>query len=105
MAPTVQCITDSYESDTPQERPAFLDYILNVSPDQIRSSTLQSEEGGRFFQESNKCLIVEVGDEFSQEVPDNFIWMTLSQIKEFVKYNNYINVEGRCLLSLLRFMQ
>ena len=105
MAPTVQCITDSYEFDTPEERPAFLDYILNVSPDQIRSSTLQSEEGGRFFKESNKYLIVEAGDEFPLEVPDNFIWMTLSQIKEFVKYNNYVNVEGRCLLSLLRFMQ
>ena len=28
MAPTVQCITDSFEQDKPEERPAFLDYIL-----------------------------------------------------------------------------
>jgi dTDP-4-dehydro-6-deoxy-alpha-D-glucopyranose 2,3-dehydratase len=105
MAPTVQCITDSYEFDAPEERPAFLDYILSASPNQIRSSTLQSEEGGRFFQESNRYMIVEVGDDFPLEVPNNFIWITLGQIKEFVKYNNYVNVEGRCLLSLLRFMQ
>lgn len=104
MAPTVQCITDSYEFDAPEERPAFLDYILNVSADQVRSSSLQSEEGGRFFQESNKYLIVEAEDEFPLEVPDNFIWITLGQVKEFVKYNNYVNVEARCLLSLLRFM-
>jgi len=104
MAPTVQCITDSYEQDQPEERPVFLDYILNISPEKIRSSTMQSEEGGRFYKESNRCLIVEVDDDFSLEVPKNFIWLTLSQIKEFIKYNNYVNVEGRCLLSSLRFI-
>jgi len=30
MAPTVQCITDSFEQDKPEERPAFLDYILKT---------------------------------------------------------------------------
>ena len=65
---------------------------------------MQSEEGGRFYKESNRCLIVEVDDDFSLEVPKNFIWLTLSQIKEFIKYNNYVNVEGRCLLSSLRFI-
>lgn len=104
MAPTVQCITDSYEFDAPEERPAFLDYVLNASADQIRSSSLQSEEGGRFYQESNKYLIIEADDDFPLEIPDNFSWITLRQIKEFVKYNNYVNVEARCLLSLLRFM-
>ena len=104
MAPTVQCITDSYEQDQPEERPAFLDYILKVSPNKIRSSTMQSEEGGRFYRESNRCLIIEVDDDFSLEVPKNFMWLTLGQIKEFVKYNNYVNIEGRCLLSSVRFV-
>ena len=104
MAPTVQCITDSFEQDKPEEPPAFLDYILKVPPDKIRSSTMQSEEGGRFYRESNRCLIIEVDDDFSLEVPKNFIWLTLGQIKEFIKYNNYINIEGRCLLSSIRFV-
>ena len=104
MAPTVQCITDSYAQDQPEERPVFLDYILNISPEKICSSTMQSEEGGRFYKESNRCLIVEADDDFSLEVPKNFIWLTLSQIKEFIKYNNYVNIEGRCLLSSLRFI-
>lgn len=103
MAPTVQCITDSYEHDRPEDRPAFLDYVLKVSPQQIRSATMLSEEGGRFFQESNQYMIIEAENDFPLEVPQDFIWMTLGQIKDFIKYNNYINVEGRCLLSSLAF--
>ena len=49
-------------------------------------------------------MIIEAEDDFPQDVPENFIWMTLNQIKEFIKYNNYVNVEGRCLLSLLGFI-
>ena len=103
MAPTVQCITGSYLEDKPEERPLFLEYVLNMPSAQIRSSTLQSEEGGRFFQEENRNILIEVGDDFPVEAPENYIWMTMNQIKKFIKYNNYINVEGRCLLSCIGF--
>ena len=99
MAPTIQCITRSYRQLDPDDRPEFLDYVLQAQPEQLRYSTLQSEEGGRFFQEQNRNQLIEVGDEFPVEVPDYFIWMTLYQLKQFIKYNNFLNVQGRCLLS------
>ena len=71
MAPTVQCLTGSYENST--DLP-FLEEVLNARPDQIRFSTLQSEEGGRFFKEQNRNMIIEVYDSFSVEVPENYIW-------------------------------
>jgi dTDP-4-dehydro-6-deoxy-alpha-D-glucopyranose 2,3-dehydratase len=104
MAPTVQCITDSYEQDKPEDRQPFLNYILEASKDQIRLSTLQSEEGGRFFQENNRNILIEVGDEFPLEIPDNYLWMTMNQLKKFIKYNNFVNVEGRCLIAALGFI-
>ena len=61
----------------------------------------QSEEGGSFFRESNRNLIVEVGDEFPIDIPKNYMWMTVNQLKSFIKYNNFVNVEARCLLSCL----
>ncbi len=101
MAPTVQCVTGSYKQVEPEDRPLYVDYVLNASPRQVRFSAMQSEEGGRFFQEQNRNIIVEVEDDFPIPVPDDFLWMTLNQIKQFIKYNNYINVEGRSLLSCL----
>lgn len=104
MAPTVQCLTGSYENVAISRRPAFVNYVLNASPQQILFDTMQSEEGGRFYREENRNLIVIADDDFPDDVPDNYIWMTAGQLKEFIKYNNFINVQARCLLSSLSFL-
>jgi oxidase EvaA len=99
MAPTVQCITGNYRDASPEYRPPFLDIVLNARPEQIKFSTFQSEEGGRFYREQNKNLIIEVDDSFPQEVPENYTWLTLNQLKQFIKYNNYLNIQARSLLA------
>ncbi len=101
IAPTVQCITGNYSNASAEDRPPFLDYVLNVKPEQIRYSTFQSEEGGRFYREQNKNLIVEVEGSFPLDVPENYAWLTLNQLKQFVKYNNYLNIQARSLLATI----
>lgn len=103
MAPTVQCITGSYKRAPVDGRPPFVNYVLQAEPEQIHFDSLQSEEGGRFFREENRNLIVYAKDDFPKDIPDNYIWMTASQLKEFIKYNNFVNVQARCLLSSLSF--
>ncbi len=104
MAPTVQAITGSYK-DAPKEFwPPFLEQITSADKDRIRYDTLQSEEGGRFFREENRNIIVEIDQDQELEIPDNYIWMTMNQIKEFIKYNNFVNVQARCLISCLGFI-
>ncbi len=100
MAPSVQCITGSYKDskDVP-----FLDYVLNISASQIRYDTLQSEEGGRFYREQNRSLIIEAGDDFPVEVPANYKWISLGQLNIFLKFNNYLNIQSRSLLSAINF--
>lgn len=102
MAPTVQCLTGSYH-DTKNELP-FLRDILDATPEQIKIDTLQSEEGGRFWREQNRNVIIEVGDEFPVEVPSNYIWMTLNQLITFLEFNNYLNIQARSLVSLVSFI-
>lgn len=104
MAPTVQCTTGRYRIVPKGHEVPFLDYVLNVSADQIKYDALLSEEGGRFYQEANRNVVIDAGDDFPLEVPENYIWMTLRQLKEFVKYHNHLNVECRCLLSCLAFL-
>ena len=81
----------------------FLDYILGVDKSQVIYDTFQSEEGGRFYKEQNRNLIVMAGDEISMDLPENYIWMTINQLQNFIKYNNYINIQARTLLATLKF--
>lgn len=99
MAPTVQCITGNYRDVSSADHPPFLDYVLNVKPEAIKYSTYQSEEGGRFYREQNKNIIIEVDDSFPQNVPENYMWLTLNQLKQFIKFNNYLNIQARSLLA------
>ena len=101
MAPTVQCITGSYKNS--KDLP-YLDYLLNAKPEQIRFSTLQSEEGGRFYKEQNRNMLIKVGDDFPIEVPENYIWITLNQLNMFLKFNNYLNIQARSLISAINFI-
>ncbi len=103
LAPTVQCLTGNVYDVKPEMRPAFVDYVLNAPKEEIRYDVLQSEEGGRFFREQNRNMIVEVGKDFPQEVPEHYIWMTLKQINNFLKFNNYLNIQARSILSALKY--
>lgn len=103
MAPTVQCLTGNYRKGKNEYTIPYLDTVLEAPKDRIWYSSYQSEEGGRFFQEQNLNIIVEVGDEFSIEVDNNYCWMTLNQMLSFVTYNNYLNIAARSLLSAIGF--
>jgi len=104
MAPSVQCITGDYREAPEELRPPFLDYVLAVPPENVRYSALQSEEGGRFYQEQNRNMIIEAGDEFPTQVPESFIWMTLNQLNRFIRFNNFVNIQARSLLSTISFI-
>lgn len=102
LAPTVQCLTGSIPDD-PKLRPAFYDYVTNASKEQILYDVFQSEEGGRFFREQNRNMIVEAGKDLPQELPDHYTWMTLHQINNFLKFNNYLNIQARSILSAIKY--
>ena len=101
LAPTVQCLTGNVY--TSERKPPFTDYVLNAPKEQILYDVMQSEEGGRFYREQNRNMIVEADKEFSQELPEHYTWMTLHQINHFLKFNNYLNIQARSILSALKY--
>lgn len=103
MAPTVQCLTGSYMNEYSFQTLPFLDFVLNAKDEQIIFDTLQSEEGGRFYREQNRNMLLLVDEEFPVDVPANYIWMTLNQLKTFIKFNNYLNIQSRSLVSAVSY--
>ncbi len=97
LAPTVQCITDNYGLEA---RPAFVNEVLGVAPGLSPViDALQSEEGGRFYRETNRNLVCLSAPDAVADEPKRFVWMTLAQLKWFVRFNNFLNVEARSLLA------
>jgi NDP-hexose 2,3-dehydratase. len=101
LAPTVQCLTGSIFDDT--IRPPYTDYVLNARREQVVYDALQSEEGGRFYHEQNRNMIVVAEDDFPEDLPPTYQWMTLGQINEFIRYSNYINIQARSLIAAIKY--
>ena len=102
MVPSVQCLTGDYKNPD-LVKPPFLDYVLHASKRQVIFDTMQSEEGGRFYHEQNRNLLVEADDSFPTSIPPNYHWLTLGQIKEFLRFNNYLNIQARSLIAALDY--
>lgn len=102
LASTVQCLTGKIPED-PALRPAFYDYVINARKEQVVFDSLQSEEGGRFFHEQNRNLLIEADENFPLEVPPHFTWMTLRQMYKFLRFNNYLNIQARSIISALNY--
>jgi len=103
LAPTIQSLTGNYKEINAIPLP-FLDYALKASKQQIIYDSYQSEEGGRFYREQNRNMIIFADDSFPTELPDKFIWMTLNQLYTFLRFNNYLNIQARSLIAAISFV-
>jgi oxidase EvaA len=101
LAPTVSS-TDGRFCIYEDRPPRFLDSFIEADPKHIRHDSWQSAEGGRFYHDTSRCLILEI-DDFDLSVPDNYRWLTLGQIQTLMQSNNVINVECRDLLSCINY--
>ncbi|MFD6909885.1 NDP-hexose 2,3-dehydratase family protein [Streptomyces sp. NPDC060077] len=102
LAPTVQCQPGHARSLPPGSRPRYLDLVLDTPPERVLFDSLQSEEGGRFHYATNRYLLVEAGDDFPLDVPEEFLWVTEEQLGELLQHGNYVNIEARTLVAALR---
>ena len=101
IGPTVQCCPDrKLVGEGPNCR-HFLDLFISASPGQIRIDSFQSEEGGRFFREQNRNMVVELEPDVDMSPPDSFRWVTLDQLITLGHHSNYLNIQTRSIISLL----
>jgi oxidase EvaA len=94
MAPTIQLSNENLK-----ESKYYKIFKSKLNTDAVLFDTMQSEEGGRFYQEQNRNMIIEVNDDISLD--DNFMWMTVQQLKTFLQYNNYVNIQSRSIIASL----
>lgn len=62
---------------------------------------LLSEEGGRFYHEQNRNVLIKVAREQLPKLPDGYFLLDYRTLNELVQVNNTLNIQLRNLLSLL----
>lgn len=105
FAPTIQCLTGDYRSERVDRKPMYLlDFLDGKLPGKVLFDTKQSEEGGRFYHEQNRNVLYLLDDDCPVPSSERFVWLTLGQIKEFLRYNNYLNIQVRSLITSLNYL-
>ena len=101
LAPTIQCLTGPYKKPIGYVPEYLADFLSGRLAGNVVLDVWQSEEGGRFFHEQNRNVVYELDDDVDMRPRENFIWLTMPQIKEFLRFNNYLNIQVRSLISAL----
>ncbi|MBI5701712.1 NDP-hexose 2,3-dehydratase family protein [Candidatus Saganbacteria bacterium] len=100
LSPTVQATKSNYMQVHEGKKPLFLNYFLDRTKSKVLIDQLQSEQGARFLRKRNRNMVVEVEQEL--DIPDDFCWLTLGQIKQLLAIDNLVNMDARSVLSTIR---
>lgn len=102
LAPTIQCLTGDYRQVPAESRPRFVtEFLDGIIPGRKVYDVRQSEEGGRFYHEQNRNVVFELEEGVDIQEHERFLWLTMPQIKEFLRFNNYLNIQVRSLIAAL----
>jgi oxidase EvaA len=101
LSPTLQATTSNLLKAHGGIKPLFAEYFDDPENTKIIYAKWQSEDGGRFHLKSNYNMIVEVNQDENFEIPDNYVWVTLFQIKQLLKIENFVGPHIRGIISYL----
>ncbi len=101
LSPTLQATTSNLLKAHGGKRPLFAEYFDESNNPKIIYAKWQSEDGGRFHLKSNYNMIVEIDKNKELDIPDYFIWITLYQIKQLLKIENFVGPHVRGIISYL----
>ncbi|TSC72464.1 MAG: NDP-hexose 2,3-dehydratase [Parcubacteria group bacterium Gr01-1014_38] len=102
LSPTVQATRSNYTRVHQGSLPKYLEYFLDGSTSRVLVDHLQTEHGRRFLRKRNRNMIVEV----EKDIPvyEDFRWLTLGELKQLVRMDNFVNIDSRSVLSCINFL-
>lgn len=69
--------------------------------DNIILDVILSEEGGRFYHEQNRNIILEAKNDELENIPKGYHWVDYSVLNYLIQINNCLNIQLRNLISLI----
>lgn len=97
ISPTIQATKSNFTRQHGGRVPAYLEMFTNTRPEDILVDQIQSEQSSRFLGKRNRNIIIKT-DEDLPETPSHR-WITFYQLKQFMQYDNLINMDTRTVFS------
>lgn len=65
------------------------------------TDVILSEEGGRFYHEQNRNVIIEIEKDEIKQLPKGYIWVSFSTINLMIQFYDVLNIQLRNLISII----
>ena len=98
LGPTIQ---QEAGSEPTEDAVTKLFYSKLKSQEGILADIMLSEEGGRFYQEQNRNIIIQVDKAELENLPPGYVLSDYGTLNLLTQINNCVNIQLRNLLSLL----
>ena len=102
ISPTIQATKSNFTRRHGGKEPPYLHYFTEVKPENVLADQIQSEQSSRFFGKRNRNVIIRTEDDIPET--DSHKWMTLSQLRQFMTMDNFINMDTRTVLSCIPYV-
>lgn len=102
LSPTLQATKSNFTRQHGGASPAFLEYFLDMPVQNVLVDQIQSEQSSRFLGKRNRNVILTVEEQIDEPVTHR--WITLTQIKELMRYDNLVNMDTRTVLSCIPYV-
>ena len=99
MGPSVQWEPTNDGSGDTEIDSLFRDKI--ASKEGIITDVILSEEGGRFYHEQNRNLIMKIREDELKKIPDDYAWADLASLSRIIRSGSDLNIQLRNLVSLI----
>jgi oxidase EvaA len=100
LSPALQVSEGNLSLAHKGKRPRLAEYF-DGTKGKLIASVAGVEDGGRFYHKVNRSMLVEV--EESEEIPvtEDYIWLTLPEIKKLLRVDTVVNSLARNVCALL----
>ncbi len=98
IGPTIQ--QEAFEKNLISDEIAYI-FNAKMKEGKTKIDVMLSEEGGRFYHEENRNVIIEIDKD---EIPKNvygYYWVDFATLNYLMQVNNCLNIQLRNLLSLI----
>lgn len=100
ISPALQVSEGNLSQAHKGKRPRLSEYF-DGTKGRLLKSVEGVEDGGRFYHKVNRSMLVEVDESEDVPVTDDYIWLTLPQIKELLLVDRVVNSLARNVCAIL----
>ncbi|MCC7106232.1 MAG: NDP-hexose 2,3-dehydratase family protein, partial [Chloroflexi bacterium] len=92
LSPTLQSTVSNLRRAHGGLKSPFAELFETPRPGSVIFARYQGEDGGRLHLKKNLNMLVRVPEDQELEITDDFIWVTMYQIKQLLKHENVVNI-------------